>query len=235
VVIMPTPASVSRESAHLARGAYYLLLLFLGLVLLLHVIEADISPKWRTVSEYALGDFGWVMNGAFVVMGIGALLLAAALWRRLDSRSPRVGAALVAVWGICSVFSAFFPTDSSMDIASQNTTQTGNIHSALGGIGILSLLTGATVTALALRRRAPSAGARAVAWTTLASWVGFVVAFGTAAQMGASGGPTPASWFGVGERLLLFTFWLWMVTTARQLVTDQNPSLSPTYAGRPLL
>jgi hypothetical protein len=204
-----------------------LLLVFLGLVLLLHVIESEISPRWRTVSEYALGGFGWVMSGAFVVMGIAALLLAAALWRRVDSRSARLGAALVAVWGICSVFSAFFPTDSSMDIANQNTTQTGIIHSALGGLGILSLLMGVTVTARALRRDAPSASARVVvAWTTLASWVGFVVALGTAAQMGASGGPSPSSWFGLGERLLLFTFWLWMVTTARQVtVVEQGVSM----------
>ena len=88
---MPTPAGSSTESARLARGAYYLLLMFLGLVLLLHVIESDISPRWRTISEYALGGFGWVMNTAFVVMGIAALLLAAVLWRRLDSKTARLG------------------------------------------------------------------------------------------------------------------------------------------------
>jgi hypothetical protein len=222
---MPTSSQVSTESARLARGAYYSLLVFLGLVLLLHVIEADISPRWRTVSEYALGGFGWVMDSAFVVMGFGALLLAAALWRRLDSRSARLGAALVGVWGICSGVSAFFPTDSSMEIANQHTTPTGVIHSAFGGIGILSLLVAVTVTARPLRRHAPSRPARrVVTWTTVASWVGFVVGFGTAAQMGASGGPSPASWFGLGERLLLLTFWLWMMMTARQLTVVQRGS-----------
>ena len=88
---MPTPAGSSTDSARLARGAYYLLLMFLGLVLLLHVIESDISPRWRTISEYTLGRFGWVMNTAFVVRGIAALLLAAELWRRLDSKTARLG------------------------------------------------------------------------------------------------------------------------------------------------
>jgi hypothetical protein len=49
-------------------------LLCLALVALLHVLESEVNDS-DAVSEYALGDFGWLMNAAFFsgAAGIGAL------------------------------------------------------------------------------------------------------------------------------------------------------------------
>jgi hypothetical protein len=36
------------------------------LLLGMHVLKPEIAPSWRFISEYALGDFGWLMHLAFL-------------------------------------------------------------------------------------------------------------------------------------------------------------------------
>src|SRR5262249_38969252 len=150
---------------------------FLVTVVALHVINPGFDPLWRTVSEYSIGPFGWLMVTAFLEMGVASIALTLALWPFLDTGVARLGAVLLSVWGVCSILSAFFPTDSMPDIARHITSRTGAIHTLIGLVGILSFAFAPLFTARSLRRHPEWASARGVvAWTTIATCVGLAVA-----------------------------------------------------------
>lgn len=66
---------------------------FIVLVLLAHVFNAEISPRWRMLSELSLGRHGWLMKAAFVAWSASNVLLSVALWRSAN------------VWGALGVWS----------------------------------------------------------------------------------------------------------------------------------
>ena len=58
--------------------------LFVVIVLLLHFVEPEFDPSRRFVSEYALGDQGYLMNLAFFMFSAGNGTLAIQLSRSQD-------------------------------------------------------------------------------------------------------------------------------------------------------
>ena len=77
-----------RLAALVAVVAGVVNLLVLGL---LHIVSREVDEKTRAVSEYALGDFGWLATIMTVAEGVGAIALAVAL------RRERVAALLLLV------------------------------------------------------------------------------------------------------------------------------------------
>jgi hypothetical protein len=74
-------------------AAYYLIV-----VIALHVLEPEFDPRFRFMSEYALGDYGWLMTTTFFVLGLAAFVAAAGLRQvHQSSRSARLGVGLLAV------------------------------------------------------------------------------------------------------------------------------------------
>src|SRR5262245_12345559 len=80
---------ISRTAARLSFG---LSAAFLALLTSLHFLEPDFNAG-HLISEYQLGDYGFLMSLAFCLLGSGALLLTLSLAPRL--RTP----------GACFVFS----------------------------------------------------------------------------------------------------------------------------------
>ena len=44
-------------------------------VVALHFLDSELDAADTYVSDYALGDYGWLMRAAFIVVGIGKLRL----------------------------------------------------------------------------------------------------------------------------------------------------------------
>ena len=95
-----------RLAAGIAAGAAVVDLLVLGL---LHVVSPEVDPVARAVSEYALGDFGWLATVRTGAQALGPIALAAAL------RRERVGALLLLVFGLLKLAMLFFPVDAIAD------------------------------------------------------------------------------------------------------------------------
>lgn len=66
------------NSSFLAKLAIIAAIAYQVLLLALILIRPDIQPYWHTLSEWAIGRFGWIMSVAFIISGLsyGFLLLA---------------------------------------------------------------------------------------------------------------------------------------------------------------
>ena len=91
-----------RLAAVVAAAAAVVDLLVLGL---LHVVSPEVDPVTRPVSEYALGDFGWLATIRTLAQGVGPIALAVAL------RRERAGALLLLVVGLLKLAMPLFPVD----------------------------------------------------------------------------------------------------------------------------
>jgi hypothetical protein len=173
--------------AAVAAAAAVVDLLLLGL---LHVMSPEVDPVVRPVSEYALGDFGWLATIRTLAQGIGPIALAVAL------RRERVGALLLLVVGLSKVAMPLFPVDA----LGTPVTSAGQVHDLLGNLTFFLFPVAALVLFGALRRR----GSR------LAPLVAVVLAITTAGVLlaNAVGG------FGLAQRAYLALCAVWLLLAA---------------------
>lgn len=115
---------------------------FILIVLLLHVLKSSVNPNWQPISEYALGDFGWLMNVAFVLFGISFLFLGISILQQVPKITAKIGAVLLIISSIGNFLSAFFNTD-PITTRPENMSTSGEIHSiaaSLLGFMVLSTI-----------------------------------------------------------------------------------------------
>ena len=77
-------------------------------LLLLHFLSPEFEPHWRMVSEYALGKHKWLVSLFFIFWGLSSILLAAALWSHVTTRSSTAGVILIFISGVGSALAALF-------------------------------------------------------------------------------------------------------------------------------
>ena len=60
-------------------------LLFLLALIVLHFLKRDLDPSKHLVNEYELGEYGWLMQGAFFSLAASLLFALIAMWPALFS------------------------------------------------------------------------------------------------------------------------------------------------------
>jgi hypothetical protein len=123
-------------------------LLCITLVALLHVLEPEVNDS-DAVSEYALGDFGWLMNVAFFSGAAGIGALAFVLYRSLArSRTAIAGIVLLSIAAVAWVLLGA----GNIDLEGADTTTHGLIHGIGFLLGLPTRLAAPLVLAAAFRR-----------------------------------------------------------------------------------
>lgn len=115
-----------RLAAMIAAVAAAVDLLVLGL---LHLVSPEVDPVSRPVSEYALGDFGWLATTKTLAEGVAAIALAMAL------RRERAAALLLVVFGLLKLAMPLFPVDA----LGMPATSAGRVHNVLGNLTFVLL------------------------------------------------------------------------------------------------
>jgi hypothetical protein len=131
--------------ARLAVGAP---ILSIALVALLHVLEPEVNDR-DAVSEYALGDYGWLMNIAFFSAALGIGALGVVLRRSLTSSKSAVAA--VVLLSLAAVAWVLLGAG-NIDPEGADATTHGVIHGVGFFLGLPTRLAAPFVLAAAFRR-----------------------------------------------------------------------------------
>ena len=192
---------------------------FVVAVLLLHALKsASYDFSEQTVSELAVGRYGFLMTSAFVALGVAELTLAFALWR---ATGARVGPILQVIGGLVDLISAVFEADL---LGAPGTTH-GTIHDTVGAVGALLVIPTFLAYAWAFRR---DPRWRSFALPTLLWAIAAAVAFVLVIALGEQNQ-------GTSERIYLAVYVSWLIAASVRLVRFGRSDLtgsavSPTNA-----
>ena len=221
------PRQISAPAAVLAIGATVAALFLLAA---LHVLSPEYSPAWRMVSEYANGQYAWVLSLMFAAYGLSSLALAFAIRSQLRSRRGKIGLAALVISGI------------GQGAASVFNLNMATLHDLAGAIGIVALPIGAMLISLALVRTPTWASTRRqLLWAANLTWISvvlfaasFPLMMATFVQvLGALPSAPPQQLPGgvialVGwtDRLLVVSAWAWVAIVAWHAIRIRRTAIS---------
>ncbi len=204
-----------------ARLSLFTAALFLVLLAVLHVIKPELDPSWRMVSEYAIGDNGWLMSLAFLSLALSCVSLVIALRWQVPTIGGKIGLGLFLVTALGLTLAGIFKTD-PITISPAAVTLSGNLHGLGALLGLPTFPIAATLISLSLtRNKAWVASKRAYLWMLGLAWVSLVV-FVTAMATMFKGTFNPTVLIGWPNRLLMVTQCAWMMTVAWQMVRSNQ-------------
>lgn len=184
----------------------------------LHVLDPELDPVKRTISEYALGPYWWLQKSSDLALGTGILGVGLGLRRTLAPRArARTAVALLLIVGASFLLSGIFDPD---PIGATDATTTGAVHATaamaalLGGLTSAWLLRGVFAADPSWRRFAAAERLFALAITLaiVATFAVFAVAKPPAE------GPV-----GLVQRVLVAVLLAWLATLAWQLRLMSRP------------
>lgn len=208
--VVTKPLTAFSESA--ARVAFAAAVVFLVLFAMLHVIEPEFDPSWRFISEYELGQFGWIMVIAFLALAVSSVGLFMAIQSQIRTIGGYIGLAFLALSAIGFLMAAIFTTD---PITIGKATEHGSLHStgaALGGnIAGAALFLGWSLA----RNKAWGSTRRSLLWITAIAGVGWVAAIYMSAMIAQSHSKFgPGLLVGWPNRVLIVAYAGWMMALA---------------------
>ncbi len=207
-----TPTAASSRTA--ARVSWAAAALFLVLLAAVHVIKPELDPSWRFISEYAIGEHGWIMVLAFLSLALSCATLFIAI--RPDTRTAggKVGLAFLLAGAVGLTIAAIFTTDPITAGGDEITTR-GVLHGAGNVIGTLGIPIAAALIARSLRRnQAWSSARRALLWSAVLAWIGLLVFEVSFATMVPGRELGPDVRIGSPNRFMIVTYAVWLMAVA---------------------
>jgi hypothetical protein len=204
----PHNGTIRRIAARLSLG---LSVLFLALLAMLHVLKPEFNSG-HLISEYQLGDYGFLMSLAFCLLGASAALLALSLGPRLRTRGGHVG-----WWGLLVVAAAFFIAGVFPPV--RTPVLIGYLHGIAGLVVIFGSPITFSLIGRGLARSEPRFPSSRLQWATLAAWGGlwlFLASLVSISLTGQMDAPLPW-WVSLANRFLIVTYCIWFIAGARHV------------------
>ena len=196
----------------LAPGlAVTLPIVFIVILGILHILKPEIEPWWRLISEYQLGDYGWLMSVNFMVLVIGALCAMVALRPHIKSKAGWVGWWLLGVAAFGMALGGLFMTDPITTPRDQFSDH-GTIHNIGGALMIFSSPMLITLISVSLWRHNPKwadikGSLLLLSLLSVASVITFAVFAATQYRDGAA---SSDMLFGWPNRALILAYCIWI-------------------------
>lgn len=106
--LAPTSAPGTRWPLSAARISVAATAAFWFLLVLLHLVRPDLDPSWRFISEYELGDYGWMMRAAFACLAVGTAGIGIAIMPDTRGISGGFGLLLLGVSALGMLMAAVY-------------------------------------------------------------------------------------------------------------------------------
>jgi hypothetical protein len=215
---MPKPTittePMSRGSQFAARVSFATSAAFIALLGVLHVLKPEIDPSWRFISEYELGDYGWLMRLAFILLAISSVSLAVAITSQIRTVGGYLGLVLLMISAVGMALAGIFVTD---PIASAGAARSsaGRLHE-LGAMLDLIPFAGLLINWSLARNQAWSWARPILNWTAWLPLIGTVVFVASMAIMlsrsgGRLGPDVPVGW---PNRIMILFHCAWLMSVA---------------------
>src|SRR5262245_2117868 len=133
------------------------------LLVALHILSPEIDPSWRMVSEYALGNYGWVLALMFLTWALSCVALFFAIKSQIWTVGGKIGLGFLLAAAVGMSMASIF------DVRH-------NLHGLAAIIGMPSLPIAAMLTSLSLVRNPAWFPARRwLLWTANLTWLSLVL------------------------------------------------------------
>src|SRR5262245_40760424 len=213
---------ISTKAARLAIGA---ILSYQILLIVLIFLRPDLDPSWHTISEWAIGPYGWIMSGAFLISALSYAALFVMLTSQLQGMMGRIGLGILLICVIGATGVGIFTTD-PMPLRFPLST-VGMLHFIFGTSQLMLLPFAALLINLSLARKNENwaRARRVLLWTAGLPLFGFGAFILYSAIFVFPKGPQaygPGVNIGWPPRFAFFTYMLWLVTLARQAIKVQR-------------
>ena len=203
--VAPTSTTRSAPSLTAARLSFASGAATLVILTALHILSPEFDPSWRMVSEYALGDYGWVLSLMFLTWALSCVMLFFAVKPHIHTIGGKIGLGFLLVSAVGTGMAAFFDISHSL-------------HGLAFMTGIPSFLVAALLISLSLIRN-PSwiSRRRSLLWASILPWVSIVLMvammFIGLSQSGGEFGPGVL--IGWPNRLVVLAYCGWLMVAAR--------------------
>ena len=207
-----TPQSASDVSPVQVMGAvlgFFAGAVALALLLIAHAVGPDLNPVSHALSEYALGQFGWVQTFWFAALAVGCIGAILLVWRENAGVLGWGGITGLAAAATGLAMAACFPMD-TLGTSPEHASLSNQLHGIAAMIGIPGFLMGSLLTTLAVgnlplwvESKRPLMAAAHLFWVSFA--------LTTVAVVSAIWQAPEANWIGVPNRLLGIAYSLWLM------------------------
>ena len=171
------------------------------------------------VSEYANGQYSWVLSLMFVIWAVSSWILAFTLWSQVNTNAGKVGLVFLILAGVGEAMASVFDINHSL-------------HGLAAIIGIGSLPIAAMLISTSLgRTREWSGGKKILLWSANLTWISvllmaasFIILIVTYTQAGGEMTAEPPTtlppgviaFVGWTNRLLIVVYCVWVMVVAWQ-------------------
>jgi hypothetical protein len=197
--------SALRRFSSVAIAAFSL---FLFVLFLMHFVHPEIALTNRLLSEYVLGEQGWLLNIGLAANLIGSVAFLVAIYQAYPP--PHRSIAAIACYGFATlaILTNFF----SIDPYGKAVSLSGHIHNLGGFFGGLAGLVFFVVHSVRLRSFGLLQGCyRALMWLVVSGPILFIVVLVVASRMNEI--------VGIAQRLYVLILMLWLILAANGIRT----------------
>jgi hypothetical protein len=208
--------AISRTAARLsfAGGATFVVLLAA-----LHLIKPELDPSWHFISEYAIGDYGWMMVLAFLSFALGYVALFVAIRTQTRTIVGKIGLVLLLVSAVGLTIAAIFTTD-PITVSENAVTTEGTLHNSGGTLGLAMPFAAALIGWKLARNPGWSSAKRPLLWATGLALVAFLVSFVSIGVLvsESDGKFGPDVLVGWPNRIEIMAYSVWLMVVAWQAI-----------------
>ncbi len=208
---------MSKPTKHTATAAKVTIaacITYVAILVLLHIIKPEVTPSWQTLSIYSRGDWGWIGQIAYCLLGVTHLALFWTLKHQVKSRYGKIGLAILLVAGVGGIMGGLGVSD-PLNTPQANMTPSGTLHAIGAGLEIWGAPIAALFVNLNLMRKnaAWKPSRKALIAVTVLPLVGLFLFMSSGAQAGTSVGPGDT--IGYMNRIAIVMTMIWQITVAR--------------------
>lgn len=194
---------------------------FLVILTLLHLIKPELAPSWNFISEYEVGRYGWLMQLAFLSLGLACVFLVISLWKIVNTVG-KIGLVILGFSAFGMLLAAICKTD-PLNTPAELQTEAGKLHQ-LGAMLDQVPFAAAFITIALFRKKEWHINYFYLVLMFLLVWLGFVFFVGSVkAQFPANGKFGPTVLVGWQNRIMIVTQAIWLAFIATNVKNKLFP------------